>query len=255
MGNFRGPPRGAGAVTHACVTWQAFGKLRRRHHTQGFTPQPHIHGTGRGSQDHTIVVIGKTFSVVTPAVDGLLKTAHHGKTECRHTRGQPVHHRPGPGGGIHQRGAGRLVMQGILAGPVTRSKLGQAVEHGPRWPQAQHSQHRKPGQHPKHVAVCGQHGVFDDVAHHFAAGQLTRIHLLPLRQKLTGMHLITLVQRITDAGEMVAELAKTEGCVQDGHTPQHGQRPACNPHQQPVHTQHQQGRQQHRQAPHHPPMV
>jgi len=54
------------------------------------------------------------------------------------------------------------------------------------------------------------------MAHDLAARQRADIHLLPMGQALTRTIFIALFQRITDAGEMVAELALTARQVQTG---------------------------------------
>ena len=134
-------------------------------------------------------------------------------------------------------------------------KFSHAVENRAGRAQPQGRQHRKPGQHTKHVAVRGQCRVFNDVAHYFAARQITHIDPLPLREQLACTLLIALRQRIADTGVMVAELAKPQRDVQHRHTPQHGKGPTQTPQQQPMDSQRQQCRRYHRQAPCHPCMV
>ena len=73
--------------------------IDRRHlnvltHFQGFAPQPHIDGTGRRRQNHTVVIVRKVLGVKAPPINRILKTAHHRKTQCRHAGGQPVNHGP-----------------------------------------------------------------------------------------------------------------------------------------------------------------
>ncbi|MNT72277.1 hypothetical protein D3C72_2108610 [compost metagenome] len=58
------------------------------------------------------------------------------------------------------------------------------------------------------MAVGGQHRILDHVAHDFAARQRAHIDLLPMRQTLARGIFIALFQRIPNAREMVAELAK-----------------------------------------------
>ena len=93
------------------------------------------------------------------------------------------------------------------------------------------------------------------MAHDLAARQRADIHLLPMGQALTRTIFIALFQRITDAGEMVAELAKPQGDIQHRHTPDHRKRPSQQQHQQPVNSEGDQRRYQHSQAPSHPAVV
>ena len=84
------------------------------------------------------------------------------------------------------------------------------------------------------------------MAHQFAAWQLAHIDLLPVRQGLACAALVAQVQRVANAREMVAELAKTERDVEHGNVPHDRQRPAHKDHQQHMDAPYQACRQDHR---------
>ena len=105
------------------------------------------------------------------------------------------------------------------------------------------------------MPVRRQNRIFDHVAHHLAARQVARIHLLPVGQTFARTLLVAFLQRIADTREMVAELAKTQRDVEHRHVPEHGDRPAHTPEQRGMHRKDKQGGHQHGQAPCHPAMV
>ena len=53
----------------------------------------------------------------------------------------------------------------------------------------------------------------------FAARQLTGVHLPPLGQQLACSVLIAIIQRITNIGKVMAELAKAKRDVQNTNAP------------------------------------
>ena len=104
------------------------------------------------------------------------------------------------------------------------------------------------------MAVRRQHGMLNDMAHDFTAGQFAGIDLPPLGQQLAGRLLVAHIERVSDGGEMVAELAKTQRGIQDSHAPGKRQQTMHAP-QQPVNGKSQQRRTQHRHRPGQPAML
>ena len=84
------------------------------------------------------------------------------------------------------------------------------------------------------MAMGGQHRILNDVANDFAARQFSRINLTPLGQQRTRRLFVAVVQRIPNVGEVVAELAKAQRDIQNGHAPDKGQQHIDSP-QQPMH--------------------
>ena len=193
--------------------------------------------------------------MVAPAVNGFLEAADHRETQGREARRQPVDHRPGTGRRRLQGRTGRLVMRVPAALPVARHEFAHAVEDRPRRAKTEGGQHRVPGQHAKHMTVRRQHRILDHVPHDLAARQLGGIDLLPLRQQRPGPRFVALVERVADVGEVVAELPEPQRHVQHRHAPQHRERPAQRPQQQPVNGQRRQRRQHGRQRPGDPAVV
>ena len=64
------------------------------------------------------------------------------------------------------------------------------------------------------------------MANDFVAGQFIDFNLLPIGQQLTRQWLITVIECITNPGEVMAELAKSESDIKQGHVPSHGKEPA-----------------------------
>ena len=93
------------------------------------------------------------------------------------------------------------------------------------------------------------------MAHHFAAWHFGGFNLLPFGQCFAGGMLVTTFQCITNTGEVMAELAKTQSDVQHHHVPQHGCRPTYPAHQQPVNSHRKKHGRHNGQPPGHPPMV
>ncbi len=110
--------------------------------------------------------------------------------------------------------------------PVAGDEFAHSVQHRAGRTEPERRQDREPGQHAEHMAVRGQHGVFDDVAHDLAAWQLAHVHPLPLREQLARKRLVSRIERVANAGEVVAELAEPQRDVEHGDAPQHGNHPA-----------------------------
>ena len=102
------------------------------------------------------------------------------------------------------------------------------------------------------MAVRGNHRILDHMPHDLAARDLPHLHLLPLRQQFAGLVFVAVFQGFTDTGEVVAELTKTQGDIQQGHIPQHSHPPAQRPLEQPMQEHGQQGGGEDSDAPSHP---
>ena len=64
------------------------------------------------------------------------------------------------------------------------------------------------------------------MANDFVAGQFIDFNLLPIGKKLTRQWFITVIECITNASEVMAELAKSEGDIKQDHVPSHSKEPA-----------------------------
>ena len=76
------------------------------------------------------------------------------------------------------------------------------------------------------MAMRIQHRMLDHLAHDAAAWQMGRLHAFPFRQQLACTDFVAHVQRITNAGDVVAELAETQRHEQYRRAPEPGRQPA-----------------------------
>ena len=125
----------------------------------------------------------------------------------------------------------------------------QAIDHRTARSKAKSRTHRKPKQDPKHMLMGRQDRVLNGQAGDFLFVQLTGIDALPLGEFFSGKHLIPGLQGVLDVCEMVTELSKAQGGIQNQHTPQTRQDPPKKGPQQPVKAQGRNGGQSHAQAP------
>ena len=192
---------------------------------------------GSRSEDDIIVVAAPALIGVAPVVDGVFKTAHHGKTECGDAGGQPVNRLPRGNRYGLQGSAHGLAQRIAVVLPVARHKFAQPIEHGACGTQSKGRQHGIPRQYAEHMAMRCRHRVLNHLADNLAAGQILGINLLPAREKGTCQFLITLLQRIPYASEMVTELPESQRRIENDHVPDNGHRPAQRDDQNPMHNQ------------------
>lgn len=151
--------------------------------------------------------------------------------------------------------AGRLHCRAVLVGPVARNEFAHPIENRTCRAKSQRGEDRKPGQHAEHVTVRRDHRMLDDMPHDLAARQIRRIDVLPVRQQRPRERLVAVFQRVANAGEMVAELAKSQRCIEHGNAPQHGERQTQRQHEQPVHAERDQRGEGDGERPCNPSMV
>src|SRR5206468_9637699 len=95
-------------------------------------------------------------------------------------------------------------------------ELGEPVQNRARGPEPDRRQQDEPEEHAEDVTMRGEQRMLDQVAQEFRGRQLTRIEVAPFGEQAPGLELVAPLERGTDAGEVVAELAKTERQVEDG---------------------------------------
>ena len=217
--------------------------------------QSHIDGAGRRCQDDTVVVVGEASNLVSPTVDGFFETANNRKTQRGDAGWQPVDEPPGFRRRSLHRLTDRLMRNRTLIAPVARRELAAAIQNGARRPQANRGKDGIPGQYTKNMPVRLQHRIPDDAANQFAARLIAQLHLTPAGQQFPRTILIPGFKRVTDVREMMAELTKAQGDVQQRRAPERGKWPAGKLDQHEMDSKGSQGGHAHGQAPDHPTVV
>ena len=99
------------------------------------------------------------------------------------------------------------------------------------------------------MPVRSQQRVLEDVAQQFGPRQFAGIEMAPLPEQATRRVVVTTLQCVTDVGEEVAELAKTQRQVEHQHIEcERGQQAVMR--QRDVQDRYRGSRSQHRDAPH-----